>query len=167
MGLQPSRLRRGEIVAGVSALLLLVFVFTVPWYGRRGVAGRPAATVGVANTVNGWNGLTDVRWLMVLAIIAGLSLFILQVTQRAPALPVTTSVIATVLGGLTVLALIDRVLIDVPGPSGLVDRRIGAFLGLACACGIAYGGFRSLREEDPLDPEAAARIPTISLGRRD
>jgi hypothetical protein len=167
VGLQPSRLRRGEILAGVSALALLVFVFALPWYGLSGEAARTAAPLGVSTSVNGWNGLTNLRWLMLLAIIAGLSLAVLQATQRAPALPVSVSVIATVLGGITVIALIDRVLIDVPGPSGLVDRRVGAFLGLVSACGIAYGSFRSLREEDPLDPEAVAGIPVVTLSRPD
>ena len=161
MGLQPSRLRRSEVVAGASALALLVCVFALPWYGLSGEAGR-----GVSTSVNGWNGLTNLRWLMLLAIIAGLGLAVLQATQRAPAWPVIISVIGTVLGGLTVLALIDRVLIDVPGPSA-VDRRVGAFLGLVSACGIAYGSFRSLREEDPPDPEVIARIPVVSLDRPD
>jgi hypothetical protein len=162
----PSRLRRGEVVVGVSSLLLLVFMFALPWYGLSGEAGS-AATPGLSTSVTGWNGLTNVRWLMLVAIIAGLSLSVLQGTQRAPALPVSMSVIATVLGGLAVLALIDRVLIDVPGPSGLVDRKAGAFLGLLSACGIAYGGFRSLREEDPRNEEAVAQIQVVRLGRRD
>jgi len=164
VGLQPSRLRRGEAVAGLSALALLVCVFALPWYGLSGETGRATASLRVSTSVNGWNGLTDLRWLMLLAIIAGLGLAVLQATQRAPALPVSISVIGTVLGGLTVLALIDRVLIDVPGPSA-VDRRVGAFLGLVSACGIAYGSFRSLREEDPPDPEVIARIPVVSLGQ--
>jgi hypothetical protein len=167
MGVQPSRLRRGEIVAGISALVLLVSVFALPWYGLSGETGRTAASLGGPTSVNGWDGLTNLRWLMLLAIIAGLGLSVLQMTQRAPALPVSVSVIGTVLGGLAALALIDRVLIDPPGPSALIDRRAGAFIGLVGACGIAYGCFRSLRQEDPLDPEAVARIPVVSPGRPD
>jgi hypothetical protein len=167
MGFQPSRLRRGEAVAGVSAAVLLICLFALPWYGLSGEAGRTVASLGVSTSVNGWNGLTNLRWLMLVTIIGGLSLAILQGTQRAPALPVSISVITTVLGAITTLALIDRVLIDIPGPSGLIDRRPGAFLGLVCACGITYGSFRSLRQEDPPDPEVSARIPTVPLGRRD
>jgi hypothetical protein len=167
MGFQPSRLRRGEVVAGAGAALLLICLFALPWYGLSAQPSRTVASLGVSTSVNGWNALTNLRWLILVAIIAGLSLAILQGTQRAPALPVSLSLITTVLGVITTLALIDRVLIDIPGPSGLIDRKLGAFLGLVCACAITYGGFRSLREEDPPDPAVMARIPTVPLGRRD
>ena len=42
----------------------------------------------------------------------------------------TFSLFVTVLGGLTFLVLIYRVLINVPGPNGFVTRDVGGFIGL-------------------------------------
>ena len=89
-----------------------------------------------------------------------------QGTRRAPALPASLSVIALVLSVLTVLGLIYRVLISVPGPDSLGEAKVGAYLGLGCALVLSYGAFRSLREEDPPDPERNARIPVVELGHR-
>jgi hypothetical protein len=49
--------------------------------------------------------------------------------------------------------------IDTPG-NGL-DQRVGVYLGLVAAIGIAYGGFRSLREESGADP-TALEIETVT-----
>jgi hypothetical protein len=154
MNVDPSRLRRGELIVGLSAALLLALMFLLPWY--RGSRGSPS--------LNGWHSLTWLRWLMLVTIVAGLSLFYLQLTRRAPALPVVMSVIVTVLGGLTALALIYRVLINLPGSDGLADARIGAFLGLISACAIAAGAFASLREEGVAPGDAPTEIPTVRLG---
>jgi hypothetical protein len=140
MRADPSRLRWGEVVVGVSSVVLLVIMFVLPWYGVGGAAG----------SINAWHSLTGLRWLLLVTSLAGLSLFLLQLTRRAPALPVIMSTIVTVLGGLTALALIYRVLIDVPGPG---DAQIGAFLGLLTACAIAVGGFGSpLTTRPPGEP---------------
>jgi hypothetical protein len=167
MGFDPSRLRHGELIAGASAALLLVFMFALPWYGLSGPAGRTAKTLGASTSVNGWDSLTSLRWLMLVTILAALSLFLLQATRRAPALPVTMSVIVTVLGGLTALALIYRVLINVPGPDSSLDPRIGAFLGLISACALAYGAGASLRQEGLSARDARAEIRTVRLGGGD
>ena len=165
MGFEPSRLRRGEVVAGAGALILLALMFLAPWYGLSGELARTASAFGASTSVDAWNGLSVLRWLMLLTIIAGLGLAILQGTQRAPALPVSFSVIATVLGALTVLALIYRVLINVPGPDSVIDARAGAYLGLITACVLTGGAFRSLRVEDPPDASGAS-VPIVELGPR-
>jgi hypothetical protein len=165
MRFQPSRLRGGEFVAGAGAVILLLLMFLTPWYGLSGELGRTPSALGASTSVNAWNSLSVLRWLMLLTILAGIALAVLQGTQRAPALPVTLSVIATVLGALTVLALIYRVLINVPGPDSTLDAQAGAYLGLIAAGLLTGGGFRSLRVEDP--PGAMdASIPMVVLGPR-
>jgi len=143
----PSRLRRGEILAGVSALLLLVFLLAGKWYGSG------------ANSRSGWQALTDLRWLLVVTIAAAFALVVTQTTRRAPAIPVTLSMIVTVLGLITVVALIYRVLIDAPA-----HEQAGAYLGLLSASGLAYGGFLSLRQEGIARRDAPAEIPVIRPG---
>ncbi|HEY3727551.1 MAG TPA: hypothetical protein VGL51_10280 [Solirubrobacteraceae bacterium] len=166
MEFQPSRLRRGEIVVGSSALVLVVVLFALPWYGLSGDIGRTAATLGLATTVNGWNGLTTLRWLILITVLAGLALTYFQGTRRAPAIPVSLSVIVITLALLTALCLIYRVFISVPGPDSLIEARAGAYVGLAGALALVYGAYRSLREEDRPDLERNAAIPTVELEPR-
>ena len=119
MDFDPARLRRGEILAGAGAVLLLVFLLAGKWYGH----GAHART--------GWEALTTLRWLLLVTILAAFGLVVTQITRRAPAVPVTMSLIVTVLGLVAVLAIIFRVLISpitvtirliVTGTAG--DRRV-------------------------------------------
>jgi hypothetical protein len=154
MEFQPSRLRNGEVIAGVAAVVLIVLMFAVPWYRSGGAT---------ATSVDGWDGLPTLRWLILITVIAALALAFFQATRRAPALPVSLSVIVSALGLLTALCLIYRVLIAVPGSGGQTGAKAGAYLGLASALALFYGGFRSLREEERPDPEYNAAIPTVEL----
>jgi hypothetical protein len=158
--LNVGRLRRGELVAGASGLLLLIFVFALTWYSVTGPLRPTLAVLGRATSYNGWDGLTHVRWLLLVTALVALALAYFQASQRAPAIPVSLAVTVTVLGGLSVLTLIYKVLINTPGSE--LDQRAGAYLGLAAAIGIAYGGFDSLREESGPDP-AELEIETVRL----
>jgi hypothetical protein len=161
--LSLGRLRRGELIAGLSGASLVVFLFALHWYDVNGTFGRTLALGLHARTSwTGWQALTYVRWLLLVTALVALALAYFQAAERAPAIPVALAVIVTVLGGLSTLALVARV-IDTPGNH--LDRQAGVYLGLAAAMGIAYGGFRSLREESGADP-AALDIETVSLPGR-
>jgi hypothetical protein len=163
MEFDPSRLRRGEWIAGAGAVLLLVIMFVLPWYGLSG----SAETTSGSMSLNAWHSLSTLRWLMLVTIVAALSLCCLQATRSAPALPVSASVITTPLAGLTALALLYRVLINTPGDNGLWDPRFGAFLGVIAAWAIAFGAYRSLREEGLSPRDAPQSIATVRLEGED
>jgi hypothetical protein len=165
MEFDVSRLRRGELIAGGGAVVLLVCLFLIPWYGIRAPFAQTAATLhGVHRSVDGWHGLAHLRWLVLLTIVLALALVVLQATRRAPALPVSVSVILTVVGLLNLVALIYRVLINVPGPDSQLERRAGAFIGLVAAIAVLYGAYRSLREEGLSDADARTEVETVDLG---
>jgi hypothetical protein len=166
MDFQVSRLRQGEVIAGTAAVALLVLLVALPWYGLGGMLGHTAAALGAGTSITGWQGLPTLRWLILVTIISGLVLTWSQGARRAPALPASLSVIVLVLSVLTALGLIYRVLIAVPGPDSLGEAKAGAYVGLVSGLALVYGAFRSLREEDPPDPERNARIPVVELGRR-
>ena len=147
MDLDPARLRRGELLAGVGAVLLLVFMLAGKWYGH----GAHART--------GWEALTTLRWLLVVTIAAAFALVLAQIARRAPAIPATLSLVVSLLGLLSVLALIYRVLINAPA-----HQQAGAFLGLASALALAYGGFLSLREEGIARRDGPSDIPVVRPG---
>ena len=165
MDVDLSRLRRGELIAGGGAIALLVSVFLLPWYGITPPPGWTAAALGVPTARNGWHGLMHLHWLIALTVLAALALVYFQATRRAPAVPVTISMITTLLGLLSSLALVYRVLINVPGPDDLIDLRVGAYVGLASALVIVYGGFESLRREGIASKDAPDDIETVSLQR--
>lgn len=164
MDLDPSRLRSGELVAAVGALVLLASIFLLPWFGLKEQLVPTAATLGVRTSPNGWHSLTNVRWLMLLSILAALVLLFTQATRESPAIPATMSVFVTVLGAVTAVALVYRVLFNVPGSASMVDRKAGGFIGLAAACAIAYGGYLSMRQEGASRKYDQSEIPTVDPG---
>jgi hypothetical protein len=158
MRFNPKRLRSGEVIAGVAALVLLLSMLLMSWYGLRGRTGPPGSRIAVTLDESGWNGLSHVRWLLLVSVAAALGLLVLQATRRAPALPAAFSVIVTVLATLSALALIYRVLISAPG-----SRLLGAFVGLVSGVALLYGGYRSLREEGIAEGDAPTDIPVVEL----
>ena len=163
MDLDPARLRKGELIVGAGAVVLLASMFALSWYGLNSVLAPTAARLGASVTVNGWDGLTHLRWLMLITIVVALALVFFQVTRRAPAVPVTFSVIVTVFALITTLALIYRVLINPPGSGNAIDQKAGAFVGLVAAVVILVGGYLSMRQEGILERDGPGEIETISL----
>ncbi len=156
MDFRASRLRSGEIIAATAGVILLVDLFTLDWYSTGEVD-----TVGVS----GWQALSVLRWFIAITALSGIALGWFQATRRAPALPSTLSVITTVLGTLTSLALIVRVLISVPDLLGQTGASGGAYLGLLSALVLAAGALWSLREEDPPDPLRNEAIEVVQTAR--
>lgn len=171
MSFETSRLRPGEIIAAAGALLLFVFMFFFKWYG----VGLPdnvqqtADALGFdlgAASVNGWTGHSVLRWLMLLTIVAALALAFLTATQRTVALPVTAAVIVTALAALLTVLLAYRVLLNEPGPNEAIEVKIGAWLGLLSSAAIAYGGYRSMRDEGTSLSDARDQARAASLQAR-
>ncbi|HUA07076.1 MAG TPA: hypothetical protein VMB27_24430 [Solirubrobacteraceae bacterium] len=150
MDFDASRLRRGEWLAGASAVLLAIFLVAGKWYGGAGRTG---------GSETGWQALTDLRWLLLVTIVAAVGLVFAQATRRAPALPVTMSLVVLLLGIITVVALVIRVLIDPPP-----HQEAGAYLALLSAIGVALGGYFSLRQEGIARRDAPAHIPIVRPG---
>ena len=135
------------MLAGASAVLLAIFMVGGKWYGDAGRTG---------GSVTGWQALTDLRWLLLVTILAAAGLVFTQVARRAPAVPVTMSLVVMLLGIVTVVALIYRVLISPPA-----HEEAGAYLGLLFAIGIMCGGYFSLRQEGIYHRDAPRNIPIV------
>jgi hypothetical protein len=142
---EPPHLRRGEIVAGTSALGLLVFLVALNWLTAAG------------HNLHGWEAIPVLRWLLLVTALTALTLTVTQATRAGPGLPVALSTIVTVLGALSTLLLIIRLLTTSAGLCA------GAFLGLLATIGIMVGGFDSLRREQGWTPGPDHPIETVPL----
>jgi hypothetical protein len=157
----PSRLRRGELIVGGGAVVLALALFVLPFYGVSGTFAPTLASEGQATTFDGWDGLLHLRWLVLVAVVAGLALVFVQATRRAPAIPVTFALLVILLALATAVGLLWRVVIDPPG--GDLDVRWGGYVALAASLAMFYGGYRSLRQEGLLEHDARTDIETVRL----
>lgn len=132
-----SRLRAGELVAGIAGLLLVVVLFFT-WYTVKGT--------GVS--ANAWEAFGFIDIVLLAAGIAGAALALLTASQRTVAVPVAMTVLTAALGLLATLLVIYRI-INPPGPNEIVDVSAGAYLGLLCAAGVTAGGFIAMRNDGP------------------
>jgi hypothetical protein len=151
MQMDVDKLNTGEKIAGVSAVLLFIFMFFT-WFGVE-VSGSE----GFSGTVPGaggsaWDALDFIPIVLVIAIVVALINVFLRLSDSDYEPPVSMNVAVTVLGGLSVLLVLFRI-VDPPsfGSFGGVSvdgtLEIGIFLGLVAAAGIAYGGYRGMQEE--------------------
>jgi hypothetical protein len=133
--LDSSRLRTGEIVAGIAGIALFVFLF-FDWFSA-GVEGFDTGGV------SGWDGLgTDVTGFIVfLAAVAGPALALLAMSGQRFNVPAPRGAGTAALGLLTVAIIVWRIFAN-PG-----DLKVGLFLGLAAAIAIAGGALMALRED--------------------
>ncbi|MFZ1992520.1 MAG: hypothetical protein WAU75_00305 [Solirubrobacteraceae bacterium] len=157
--MQLSRLRRGEIIATLSGLVLAVLVFAVPWFSfATPGGGHTSATPGGGHTsANAWTSLPTLRWPITVTAALGLLLGYLQVTRSAPAFPVAVNVVLVPLAAVTTVALLIRLL------TGDGSPRVGGWAGLLAAAALATGAFQSLRHEDGWEPGPDHPVETVEL----
>jgi hypothetical protein len=149
--MDANRLGRGEMVAAVSALVLLIVMFLFNWFGYDAGAGGFTASVGL----NAWESFGFIDIVLFITILVAIGGALMAANAQSPTLPVAISSLVAGLGVLSVLLILFRI-ISPPdfgvGDFGLDDavdisRKIGVFLGLIAAGGITYGGFLAMQEE--------------------
>jgi len=161
------KLGTGEKIAGGSAILLFIFMF-FDWFGVE-VSGVP----GFSGTVPGsggsaWDALDFIPIVLLVAVLAALVMVGLRLADSVaePVVPLSTAV--TVLGVISVLLILYRI-VDPPGGGSYggvsvdTNLQVGIFLGLLSAAGIAYGGYSTMREEGITFGDAA---DSLSRGSR-
>lgn len=157
--MDASKLSVGETAAGVSGLLLFVFMF-LPWYGIDalgfGIGGLDASA---------WEAFSFIDVLLLLVVVVVVGLVVLQLADATPELPQAPAQIIMVAGVVALVLILFR-LVFVPGvdSDGALDidvgRKLGIFLALIAAGGIAYGGWRGVNEPaPPAAPEGPSASP--------
>jgi multidrug transporter EmrE-like cation transporter len=127
-----SRVRAGELLAGISGGALFIVMF-LPWFGPE---------VG-DQTVSAWEAFDFIDIVLFLAVIAAVGLVVLAAAQSSVQLPVAASAITAGLGILGTLFVVYRII----EPVNDATRKYGLFLGLIAVAGIAVGGWLAMQEE--------------------
>jgi len=139
------------MVAGVSGGLLIIFMFILDWWGYD--VGAEGFTGSAGASAFQWLSFLDIVLFLIGAIAVGAA--IARAAGSMPSdLPQPPGLIVAGAGALAVLIILFRILIPGDGPAGdlggLVEldatRKIGAFLGLIAAGGIAFGGWTAMNE---------------------
>jgi hypothetical protein len=150
------KLSAGEKIAGVSAVLLFLFMF-FDWFS---VDSGGFFTVDVGNA---WQALDVIPIFLMIAIVAAVGVAVIRLTDALLEPTVPMNAVVAILGAVAFLLILYRI-IDPPG-SGFegidVNPALGIFLGLIAAAGIAYGGYRAIQEEGVTFGDVADQ-----LGRR-
>jgi len=148
------RANRGELIAGIAGLVLILTMFLFAWFGFEGFGGD------AFDVFRDW-----VNIVLVFTAFAAMALaFFGGDVARAD---VPLSVIVTLLGGISAVILFIY-LLSPPGVGGVVgggvevdfdlDRMFGIWLGLASAIVIAVGGYMSMQEEGVSFGDTADRL---------
>lgn len=155
-----TRLTQGEKIAAVSgvALILIMFIFT--WYAVEAI-GESVPDSGA----NAWQAFSFIDIVLFITVAAAIGLALISASQTEVGLPVAASAVVAGLGILSAILIFYRI-IDTPGDLGVageafdiqVVRKIGVWLGLLAAIGVAYGGWRAMQEEGTSFGEEADRF---------
>ena len=169
-----SRLRAGELIAGVGGAGLFVLLF-FNWFGldpdgikSLGWTAYMPAGAGGARMHAFWStgsrdGWATLGWFMVVLLcvqmLGAAALVYMTLKRASPAWPVGAGVLTWTLGSAIWLILLVRVCITQPGPDTLVAVRLPAYLGLLFSALIPIGGLISIRNERTRTPESLAYMP--------
>lgn len=156
------KLNTGEKIAGISAVLLFIFMF-FDWFGVEvsGAGGVSGSVPGAGGSA--WDALEFIPIVLVITIVVALINAFLRLSDSDYEPPVSLNVAVAVLGGLSILLILFRI-IDPPNFGSFggfsVDGTVefGIFLGLLAAAGIAFGGYRGMQEEGATFSGTADRL---------
>ena len=155
----------GERIAGVSGGVLILFMLILDWWGYDVGEGSFSASAGASAFQ--WLSFLDIVLLLIGLLAVGL--MVARQAGSMPELPQPPGLIVAAAGALAVLIILFRILVPGDGPAsdlvGLAGadiestRKIGAFLGLIAAGGIAFGGWTAMNERASGQAPPAAPPP--------
>jgi hypothetical protein len=144
------RLSNGEKIAGVSAIVLFIFMF-FDWFSVEVSAGAGSFAVGSGGG-SAWDALDFIPIILVIAIIAALGIVVLRLVDTPYEVTPTANAIVAILGAISFLLILYRI-VDTPGGGSAggisvdVSPAFGIFVSLVAAAGMAYGGYKAMQEE--------------------
>src|SRR5919108_3263587 len=146
-----TRLTQGEKIAGISGLALILIMFIFKWFGLEFSGSLGGVGIeGELGSRNAWGSYGFIDIVLFITVVAAIGLALISASQTEVSLPVAASAIVAGLGILSVVLIIISIIsppdfgADLAGVDG--TRKIGVWLGLIAAIGVAYGGWPAMRE---------------------
>jgi hypothetical protein len=149
------KLGAGEALAGLSGVALIAAMALLTWFG----VDVPPGTEPVGG-FDAFRAFDVIDLLLLLTAIVAIALPLLGLTQPRPDLPIVTSALVALLGIVSAIAVLVRIIIppDLSGARFALDfeplntgfettRGVGVFIGLLAVIGIATGGWLAMRDE--------------------
>ena len=179
---------RGPLIAGISAVLLLIFMF-FSWYGLDSVSSSgfgfeqeitgdqldQFAGLGgesLDTSANAWQAFSLIDLILFVCIVGIIAMVIAGLAGAAVNMPVSPGTIIAGLGGIAFLLILFRLIFTPDGggdvsdfaPAGVevdvdVSRKIGLFLGFLASIGMAIGGWLTHAGGGRLDSATSAAPP--------
>lgn len=142
------RLTRGERIAAISAALLLAFTF-LHWYS----VSFSVYGISVSFSASAWDALDVIPIVLVIGIAATLGLIALKASGADRDLAIDGAQMIAAIGAGSFLLILYRILERPTIGSGSDEvefsAQFGIFLALLAAGGVAFGGWRAMREGGP------------------
>ncbi|HEX5192352.1 MAG TPA: hypothetical protein VFW09_06070 [Solirubrobacteraceae bacterium] len=138
-----ARLRAGEWLMAVAAIVFVVSLFALRWYGG-------------ADARDGWQALPVLRWLVLVTVVVAFAAAAAQL-RPGPALAAALDVVALLLATITAILLVIG--LATTGAS----LSAGAFVGLGACIATGLGAFLALRTEQGWIPGPERPIELVPL----
>jgi hypothetical protein len=163
VAVEAHKLSLGEKISAASAVLLFVAMF-LDWFGAKvaGVEGFSGGVEGAGNGVSAWDALDVIPVFLMLAIVLALGVALVRLADADLELSISLNAFVAAGGALAFLLILYRIVLPpdfgIPGVAVDTTLKLGIFLGLIAAAGIAYGGWSAMREEGLTFDDAAERL---------
>jgi hypothetical protein len=165
VSLDAARVRLPERLEAAGAIVLLIALFLLDWYGSDITGALPGSHIsGATVSSTGWQSFASSRWIWLAAIVLALgSTYAAAAAQRLEG-PVRLGACVLGMGALSTVLIIYRI-VHHPGPGASLhgvrisyDVKLGIWPGLIAALAITLGGYLQMRAEGGL--------PWLSLPQR-
>ena len=148
-----ARLTLGEKIAGASGIALILIMFIFKWFGLELNTGLGGLGFSAEGSRNAWGSYGFIDIVLFITVVAAVGLVLISASDSEVGLPVAVSTVVAGLGILSVVLIIISIVsppdfgLDLSGTGVEHTRKIGVWLGLLAAIGVAYGGWRAMQEE--------------------
>jgi hypothetical protein len=145
----------GELVAGIAGVVLIISPF-LDWFS----ISAKNSIINFSISGSGWDALSWIPWIVTITGLVAIALVVMRAMAATPPnLPASPGFILLVLGGLSTIFVLFRILVvpDAGASSSLVDvgRSFGIFLAFIAAAGVTVGGWLLWNEEGKPRPGSA------------
>ena len=155
-------LNRGEKVAGIAGLLLILSMLIFDWFAVKGVPKLGGLDAWASYSV------TDI--VLFVTALAAIGLPLMAASDAEVGLPVALSAIVTALGIISVILVIISIVsppgysLPFTGRSVDTNMNVGVFLGLIGAVAVTVGGWLAMQEEGTSFADEADRFSAGGSG---